>query len=267
MRNSECGMPNDTSGEEAGVHSPRDAGDEARLGGGGTAPVALITGAGRGIGRATAAAFAAEGYTVILAERLAGLGKAAEQALVRTGAAALFVRTDVARHLSVRRCVATAIRRFGRLDCLVNNAGVLSVGPLVRLSVRDLEQVLAVNLRGPLLMARAALPHMLRQRSGSIINVASQLGKYGLANYVTYCATKFGVVGFTEALAAELSGTGIRVWAVCPGLTDTPMATKTGVSPRERTGLIRPETVARVILDLATGKRREASGTAVDVTR
>jgi 3-oxoacyl-[acyl-carrier protein] reductase len=127
--------------------------------------------------------------------------------------------------------------------------------------------MLAVNLRGPLLMARAALPHMLRQRSGSIINVASQLGKYGLADYVTYCATKFGVVGFTEALAAELSGTGIRVWAVCPGLTDTPMAAKTGVSSRERAGLIRPETVARAIVDLATNKRREPSGTAVDVTR
>ncbi len=74
------------------------------------------------------------------------------------------------------------------------------------------------------------------------------------------------MVGFTEALASELSGTGIRVWAVCPGLTDTPMATKTGVSPRERAGLIRPETVARVILDLAMGKRRDPSGTALAVT-
>ena len=233
----------------------------------GTAPVALITGARRGIGRATAAAFAAEGYTVILAERLAGLGKRTEQALVAEGARALFVHTDVASQVSVRRSVAAAIRRFGRLDCLVNNAGVLSVGPLTRLSFKDLEQMLAVNLRGPLLMARAALPHMLRQRSGSIINVASQLGKYGLADYVTYCATKFGVVGFTEALASELSGTGIRVWAVCPGLTDTPMATKAGVSLRQRAGLIRPETVARAIVDLAMSRRREASGTAVDVIR
>ena len=267
MRNSECGMPNDTSGEEAPVHRPRDAGDDARLRGTGTSPVALITGAGRGIGRATGEAFAAEGYTVIVAEHLAGLGKRTEQALVRTGATVLFVPTDVASQACVQQAVAVVTRRFGRLDCLVNNAGVLSVGPLVRLSVRDLEQMLAVNLRGPLLMARATLPVMLRQRSGAIINVASQLGKYGLADYVTYCATKFGVVGFTEALAAELAGTGIRVWAVCPGLTDTPMATKTGVSPRERAGLVRPETVARAIVDLAMGKRREASGTAVDVIR
>lgn len=231
------------------------------------APVALITGAGRGIGRATATAFAAEGYTVILAERMAALGKHTEQALGREGAKACFLRTDVASHVSVRRCVAAVIRRSGRLDCLVNNAGVLSVGPLHRLSVTDLEDMLAVNLRGPLLMTRAVLPHMLRQRSGTIINVASQLGKYGLADYATYCATKFGVVGFTEALASELAGTGIRVWAVCPGLTDTPMATRTGVSPRERAGLIRPETVARVMVDLATGRRRAPSGTTVDVIR
>lgn len=232
-----------------------------------TSPVALITGAGRGIGRATAEALAAEGYTVILAERLPALGKRAEQALIRAGASACFLRTDVADEASVERTVAAALRRFGRLDCLVNNAGVLTVGPLARLSVKNLDRMLAVNLRGPLLMARAVLPALLRQGSSVIINVASQLGKYGLGEYVTYCATKFGVVGFTEALADELSGTGIRVWAVCPGLTDTPMARKTGVSPRERGGLIRPEAVARVIVDLATGKRREPSGAAVDATR
>ena len=235
--------------------------------GGGTTPVVLITGAGRGIGWATAAAFAVEGYAVILAERMAASGKRAQQALAGEGAKVCFLRTDVASHVSVRRCVAAAIRRFGRLDCLVNNAGVLSVGPLHRLPVTDLEDMLAVNLRGPLLMTRAVLPHMLRQQSGTIINVASQLGEYGLADYATYCATKFGVVGFTEALASELSGTGIRVWAVCPGLTDTPMATRTGVSPRERAGLIRPETVARVMADLATARRRAPSGTTVDVIR
>ncbi len=229
--------------------------------------VALITGAGRGIGRATAGAFAVEGYTVIVAELLRGLGKRTERALARAGATALYVHTDVASLLSIRHSVAAVVRRFGRLDCLVNNAGVLRVGPLVDLSVRDLERMVAVNLLGPLLFAKAVLPAMLRQKSGSIINVASQLGKVGLAEYVTYCATKFGVVGFTEALGVELAGTGVRVWAVCPGLVDTPMARQAGVSPGERTGLIRPETVARTIVDLATGKRREPSGTAVDVTR
>ncbi len=235
--------------------------------GGRTTPVVLITGAGRGIGEATARAFAAKGYRVVLAERSTGLGKRTEQTLAKAGATALFIRTDVASQLAVRRSMAATSQRFGRLDCLVNNAGVLSVGPLHRLSIRDLEEMLAVNLRGTLLMARAAIPHMLRQRSGAIINVASQLGKYGVADYVTYCATKFGVVGMTQALASELSGTGIRVWAVCPGLTDTPMAAKTGVPSGERAGLIRPETVARAIVDLALGRRHEASGEALDITR
>lgn len=159
------------------------------------------------------------------------------------------------------------LRRFGRVDCLVNNAGVLTAGPLVGLPFAALERMLTVNLRGPLLLARAVLPVMLRQGSGSIISVASQLGKVGAAEFVTYCASKFGVLGFTEALAAEVAGTGVRIWGVCPGLVDTPMAGRAGISPRERGGLLRPRAVARVIVDLATGRLRAGSGTAVDVVR
>jgi meso-butanediol dehydrogenase/(S,S)-butanediol dehydrogenase/diacetyl reductase len=203
---------------------------------------------------------------VVLAELVPALGRRTERALVRTGGRALFLRTDVADHGSVRRTAQQVLRRFGRVDCLVNNAAVLKVGPLTASSVRDLDRMLAVNLRGPLLLTRALLPTMRRQRSGSIINVASELGKVGAAEYVTYCASKFGIVGFTEALAEELDGTGLRVWAVCPGLVDTPMARRrVGVPSRER--LIRPETVARVIVNLATGRTRKASGTAVDVLR
>jgi meso-butanediol dehydrogenase/(S,S)-butanediol dehydrogenase/diacetyl reductase len=231
------------------------------------APVALVTGAGRGIGRATAAAFAAEGYAVVLAEVRPALGRAAERALARTGARALFLPTDVADAASAERAVRVTLRRFGRLDCLVNNAGVLTVGPLADLAGRDLDRMVAVNLRGPLLVTRAALPAMVRQRTGSVINVASQLGKVGLADYVTYCASKFGVLGFTEALANELVGTGVKVWAVCPGLVDTDMAREVvGVSARERRGLLRPEAVAQMIVDLATGRKRAPSGSAVDVT-
>ncbi len=232
------------------------------------APVAVITGAGRGIGRATAEAFAVEGYAVVVAERVPALGRRTERALVKAGARALFLPTDVADPASVARTARAVLRRFGRLDCLVNNAGVLTPGPLVDLAVADLDRMLAVNLHGPLFFARAVLPAMRRQRSGTIVNVASQLGKVGAAGYATYCASKFGVVGLTEALAEELAGTGIRVWAVCPGLVDTPMARRAvGASARERAGLLEPEAVARVIVDLATGRRREASGTAVDVLR
>lgn len=229
------------------------------------APVVVVTGAGRGIGRATAEAFAAEGYIVGIAELRPGLGQQTARAILKRGRKAVFLHTDVADAASAGRTVRGMLWRFGRIDCLVNNAGVLRLGPLVNLAVRDLDRILAVNLRGPLLLTREVLPVMLRQESGAIVNVASQLGKYGLAEYVTYCASKFGVVGFTEALAAELAGTGVRVWAVCPGLVDTHMARQTGVSSRERAGLIRPEAVARTILDLATGRRRAPSGSTIDV--
>lgn len=231
------------------------------------APVVVITGAGRGIGRATAEAFAGDGHVVVLAELAPALGRRSREHLARRGHRAVFVRTDVADPRSVELAVRTVVRRFGRIDCLVNNAGVLHVGPLADLPVAKLRRILDVNLAGPLLAARAVLPVMLRQRSGAIVNVASQLGRSGAADYVAYCASKFGVVGFTEALAEELAGTGVRVWAVCPGQVDTPMARLTGLSARDRLDLIRPEAVARVILDLATGRRRERSGAAVDVVR
>lgn len=233
-----------------------------------TRPVVMITGAGRGIGRATALAFAAAEYAVVLAELRRTLGRRAERMLRREGATAQFLQTDVARGASVARATRAVLRRFGRLDCVVNNAGVLEVGSLVNLPVTHMDRMLSVNLRGPLLVTRAVLPALLRRGAGSIINVASQLGKYGAAEYATYCATKFGVVGFTQALAAELAGTGVRTWAVCPGLVDTAMARRAvGVGPHERAALLRPEAVARVIVDLATGRRRVASGAAVDVGR
>jgi NAD(P)-dependent dehydrogenase (short-subunit alcohol dehydrogenase family) len=241
-------------------------------------PVALVTGAGRGIGRATADAFAAAGYAVVIAERARARGRRAERKLRKSGAAALFVHADVADAADAKRVVKAAVKRFGRLDCLVNNAGVLSVGPLHRLGRRDIEEIVRVNLLGPLLITRAALRTMRgsRRRSrgpgrrspgggGAIINVSSLLGKEGAADYVAYCATKFGIIGLTEALADELRGTRVSVWAVCPGQVDTPMGRKAGVAKGEH--LIPPEHVARVIVELATRRRRRPSGAAVDVVR
>jgi NAD(P)-dependent dehydrogenase (short-subunit alcohol dehydrogenase family) len=228
--------------------------------------VALVTGAGRGIGRATANALAAEGYRIILVELRARLGRSAERALMRRGTDALFIETDVGDARSVRRMATAVRRRVGHLDCLVNNAGVLEPGPLTRVRETAVQRMLDVNLAGPLLVTRALLPLMRRRRQAAIVNVASLLGKFGMADYVTYCASKFGVVGFTEALADELRDTDIGVWAVCPGQVDTPLARKAGVGRAERKSLIRPESVAHVIVQLVMGRRRERSGGAIDVT-
>jgi NAD(P)-dependent dehydrogenase (short-subunit alcohol dehydrogenase family) len=228
--------------------------------------VAMITGAGRGIGRATAEAFAAAGFAVVVAERAAASGRRAARSIEAGGAPALFVRTDVAKPGSAERAVRATLRRFGRLDCLVNNAGVLTIERLDRLTRRSIEEMVRVNLLGGLLTARAALPVFRRRRRGAIVNVASGLGKEGIGLYVPYCATKFGVMGLTEALADELRGAGIRVWAVCPGLVDTPMGHKTGPTESERRHMIPPERVARAIVELATGRRRRPSGGSIDVT-
>lgn len=234
-------------------------------------PVALVTGAGRGIGRATAEALADAGYAVAIADKAAGRGRLAERELRARGTPALFVHVDVATGSGAERAVAATLARFGRLDCLVNNAGVLSIGPLRQTSSRAIQEVVRVNLLGPLLMTRAALRAFGRLRRvsashrRSIINVSSILGKEGAADYVAYCATKFGVVGLTEALGDELRGAGVSVWAVCPGRVDTPMGRLGGV-PRGET-LIPPGNVARVIAALATGRRRRPSGAAIDVAR
>lgn len=221
--------------------------------------VALVTGAGRGIGRATAAALASDGWRVIIAELRPARGRAAARAVPD----ARFVQVDV----GDVRSVARMARRVGRVDCLVNNAGILEPGPLARLSPAAIERTIAVNLAGPVLVTRALLPGLLRRDTGVIVNVASLLGKVGMAGYVTYCATKFGVVGFTEALADELSGTGVRVVAVCPGQVNTPLAWRTGVARADRARLIQPARVARVVADLVAGRRGYRSGAAVDVTR
>jgi NAD(P)-dependent dehydrogenase (short-subunit alcohol dehydrogenase family) len=226
--------------------------------------VALVTGAGRGIGFATAREFVDQRYAVVIAERIAPRGKSAARKLRDAGGDVLFVQVDVSKAGAGERAVRTAISKFGALGCLVNNAGVVEVDRLDKLSRRSIEKIVRVNLLGPLLVARAALPYMRRRRRGVIVNVSSLLGKSGEAEFVTYCATKFGVIGMTEALADELRGTGVRTYAVCPTVVDTPMARKAGVT--EDPDMIPPEHVARVIVALATGKRRRPSGAAVDVT-
>ncbi len=216
--------------------------------------VALVTGAARGIGRGIAVALAAEGVHVALADLGTAedpavpyrLGRPADldettRLVAAEGVTALPLTGDVTRAADTHALVAETAARLGRLDILVNNAGVLVAGPFARLTEAEWDRLMGVNVKGVYLMTQAALPR-LQERGGAIVNVASISGKTGRALTAAYAASKFAVVGLTQALAQELGPDQIRVNAVCPGLLRTTMwldgvaparAASLGVTPAE----------------------------------
>jgi NAD(P)-dependent dehydrogenase (short-subunit alcohol dehydrogenase family) len=192
----------------------------------------LVTGASSGIGRETALAFANAGANVVLvARRAAELAKVAAQARA-TGAKALTVATDVTRPAAVAACFRKAVQRFGQVDIVVNNAGVMLPAKVVDIDPADLQRMLEVNLVGALHVMQAAVKQMRAQPAGGhIVNVASLAGRRGFSPLGGYCATKFALVGLTETLRTELLGENVGVSLVLPGVIDTPMAEAAAVDP------------------------------------
>ena len=183
----------------------------------------LVTGASSGIGREAALAFAGAGANVVLvARRPEELAKAAKQAR-ELGAAALSVAADVTKPAAVAACFRRAVKRFGSVDIVVNNAGVLIPATVMDTRDADLQKMLDVNLFGALHVMQEAVRVMRRQGGGHIVNVASLAGRRGFSPLGGYCATKFGLVGLTEALRIELAGEDIHVSLVLPAVVDTPM--------------------------------------------
>jgi len=185
--------------------------------------VAIVTGGARGIGGAIAAAFAAEGADVVIADRLdEDVAAPVVSQIEGAGRKALFISTDVSDEEQVRAMVDRAYAELGDVDILVNNAGIVSQQFFHELPVAEFDRVLGINLRGVFLCTRFVLPRMLERGSGNVINVASQLGQIGGTEMVHYSASKAGVIGLTKALAREVSTRGIRVNAIAPGpiLTD-----------------------------------------------
>jgi 3-oxoacyl-[acyl-carrier protein] reductase len=186
--------------------------------------VALVTGGSRGIGRACALAFAARGAKV--AVNYASNEVAAQetaQAITAAGGEARLMRFDVADREAGEAAVADITSAWGRLDVLVNNAGMAIDGLLLRLKDDDLDRQLAVNLKGAMYLAKAVAKPMMKQRQGAIINLTSVVGEMGNAGQAVYAATKAALIGFTKSLARELSSRSIRVNAVSPGFIDTEM--------------------------------------------
>jgi 3-oxoacyl-[acyl-carrier protein] reductase len=183
----------------------------------------LVTGSGRGIGRAMALAFARAGARVGLCARSEGGISEVAAMIAESGGEAAAVCGDVAEVDDARRIAAGVAGALGPIDVLVNNAGIFRVSPLLETRPEDLDAIIRTNVRGPYLMAQAVLPAMVERRSGTIINVASMAGKKGYAGQSAYCASKHALLGLTKSLALEMREHNVRVVALSPGGVDTEM--------------------------------------------
>lgn len=209
--------------------------------------VAIITGAGQGIGRAYAHRLVQEGAKVVIAELNEPKGKAVAEELQAQGGQGLFVPTDVADEASCQEMAAATLRQFGRIDVLVNNAAIFStikMKPFWELSVAEWDQLMAVNVRGVWLASKAVVPQMRKQGAGRIINISSGVVFMGRPHYLHYVASKGAVITMTRAMAREVGEFGITVNAITPGATFTEIPRET-VTPQQKEAMVRIQALKR----------------------
>jgi NAD(P)-dependent dehydrogenase (short-subunit alcohol dehydrogenase family) len=184
--------------------------------------IAVITGAGSGIGAAIALAMARHGAHVYIAERDEQSGAATAQRIRAEGRLAEFIHLDVADEAACRACADRVLKSHGQLDILVNNAGIGAVGNVITTREEDLDRLWRVNVKGIMFLTQAFLPSMVQRRWGSIVNIASIGGVVGVKDRFAYCTTKFAVVGMTKCVAIDFANTRVRCNAICPGRVETP---------------------------------------------
>ena len=211
--------------------------------------VAVVTGAGRGIGRAIAVELARMGAKVALVARGApGL----EETAKTIGKNASVIPTDVRKRDEVHRLFDQVSSALGPVDILVNAAGIGIFGPVTDFSDEDYDAILDTNLRGIFLACRYVVPSMISRRKGDIVNIASIAGKVGSAKRAVYCASKFGVIGFTQSLAEEVREHGIRVSVICPGSTDSSFSQDPNREGKTRSKMLSPSDVAYAVRTIVT---------------
>ena len=207
--------------------------------------VAVVTGAGRGIGQAVALSLAKSGCRVVLSARTPAQLEEVQRAIEQGGGTAAIVPADLTRDEALDALAAESRRCFGTVDILINNAGWGKRSPVVKINVEDLDQTVRLNLRTPILLAKLLLPDMIAKKEGAVINIGSVSGKTGEANGAAYSATKFGLIGFTQSLYDEVREHGIKVAVILPGFVDTPL-----IPPNrqlDRSKMIQPADIAQTV--------------------
>lgn len=244
---------------------------------------ALVTGAGRGIGKGIALSLAGQGHRLVLGARTKKDVEAVAGEIRKKGTDALALSMDVTDPKSVEKAFADARAKFGSIEILINNAGTAKSAPILKTSLELWNELLAVNLTGTFLCTKEALPSMLEKGWGRVVNIASISGKMGAPYISAYAASKHGVLGFTRSVAQEVEGKGVTVNAICPGYVDTPLTQKSIQNIVDRTGmsaaqarkrleeknvsgkLISPEEVALKVLELCSEKAAGINGAAIDL--
>jgi 3-oxoacyl-[acyl-carrier protein] reductase len=234
--------------------------------------VAFITGASRGIGRATALRLSRAGLRIVVASPEVENNEAVAQEIREAGGAAMTLNFDLTSLDSIKQGVAAALKEFGRIDVLVNNAGITRDGLAVRMKPEDWQLVLQVNLSGAFYTAQQVLPFMMRERWGRIVNIASVVGQMGNAGQANYVSSKAGIIGLTKALAHEVASRNITVNAVAPGFIETDMTARLPQEVKDRMLAAvalrrfgRPEDVANAVNFLVSDEAAYVTGHVLNV--
>jgi 3-oxoacyl-[acyl-carrier protein] reductase len=229
---------------------------------------ALVTGSGRGIGKETAVLLAAKGLNVIVCSRTqTEIDNVLREIKSLEGGNAMGKRCDVSIASDVNNLVEEVLKKYGRIDVLINNAGISYVKKLIDTTEKEWDQTLDINLKGPFLLCKASVPHMMKNNLGVIINVSSGAGKVGFEDISAYCASKFGLMGLTESLTWEVANYNIRVMTICPGEVATKMQENVDsiYYQSNKDNMIQPKTVAEKIVEMVFDYNKYRNGISVDL--